>query len=162
MARKSLKKTHSLAISGVRRLYLGLRPNKASILVAASCFVVVTSLVILKSRDLAVASIDLYQRNISPYKGYHCAYAQLHRGELSCSGYGRQAILDNGLLTGIKLLDRRFEFCGAAADILAKSNSNDDCGQCCESKPRHQPGCWDMIFGHKCGRQLEKATGCCQ
>jgi putative component of membrane protein insertase Oxa1/YidC/SpoIIIJ protein YidD len=58
-----------------------------------------------------VASIRLYQRHLSPRKGFSCA----HRGATggaSCSTYGYRAIARYGLRKGMRLLRRRLDACG--------------------------------------------------
>jgi putative component of membrane protein insertase Oxa1/YidC/SpoIIIJ protein YidD len=62
---------------------------------------------------LALWAIRLYQRHLSPRKGFSCAY-RVHRGGLGCSAYGYRAIERHGLLTGLALLDRRLQRCGEA------------------------------------------------
>ena len=62
---------------------------------------------------LALRSIALYQRHLSPRKGYCCA---LHAAGLgrSCSAYGYRAIARGGVLKGLVLLRHRFAACGRA------------------------------------------------
>ncbi|MBQ5946532.1 membrane protein insertion efficiency factor YidD [Massilia sp. ST3] len=62
---------------------------------------------------LALWAIRLYQRHLSPLKGFSCAY-RVHRGGAGCSAYGYRAIARHGLFTGLALLDRRLQRCGAA------------------------------------------------
>ncbi len=61
-------------------------------------------------RTLALQAISLYQRYLSPYKGYRCAYA-FHTGCASCSRLGFRAIRWRGLLDGLVLLFRRLGRC---------------------------------------------------
>ncbi|MFZ4875510.1 membrane protein insertion efficiency factor YidD [Janthinobacterium sp. Mn2066] len=63
------------------------------------------------SRGLALWVIRAYQRHLSPYKGFSCAYRVL-TGRDSCSGYGYRAIARHGLITGWALLRRRLHACG--------------------------------------------------
>jgi putative component of membrane protein insertase Oxa1/YidC/SpoIIIJ protein YidD len=59
----------------------------------------------------ALRAIRLYQRHLSPRKGFSCA----HRGATggaSCSTYGYRAIARYGLRTGMRLLRRRLDACG--------------------------------------------------
>src|SRR5579871_6111831 len=67
--------------------------------------------------NLAVATITLYQRYVSPYKGFRCAF-HAHHGGLSCSEYGKQMIHEHGLADGISLIFRRFHECAASARVL--------------------------------------------
>jgi putative component of membrane protein insertase Oxa1/YidC/SpoIIIJ protein YidD len=59
-------------------------------------------------------TIRLYQRWLSPLKGYSCAY-RVHAGGQSCSGYGYVVVRRFGAPMGIKLLRRRMTKC---ADIF--------------------------------------------
>jgi putative component of membrane protein insertase Oxa1/YidC/SpoIIIJ protein YidD len=61
-------------------------------------------------RDLALQAISLYQRYLSPYKGYRCAYA-FHTGCASCSRLGFRAIRWRGVFDGLSLLVRRLGRC---------------------------------------------------
>ncbi len=60
----------------------------------------------------ALAAITLYQRYLSPYKGYRCAY-RVHTGCASCSTLGYRAIRRYGAFHGVKVLQGRFERCAA-------------------------------------------------
>ena len=64
-------------------------------------------------RKLALAAIRIYQRHISPYKGYCCAY-RYHTGRASCSQLGYRAIGRLGLWPGLIVLRRRLIRCGIA------------------------------------------------
>jgi len=70
------------------------------------------------SASLAVALIDSYQRFVSPYKGFVCAYRARHRKRSSCSQFGKRAVERLGLLTGFSLIRRRFAKCHAAKQVL--------------------------------------------
>jgi putative component of membrane protein insertase Oxa1/YidC/SpoIIIJ protein YidD len=83
----------------------------------------------LLSKPLALLAISGYQQFISPHKGWHCAYAALHRGA-SCSAYGKEAISRHGVIAGASLLWERFDQCRAAAVVLAASSSGQGC-DCC-------------------------------
>ena len=60
---------------------------------------------------LALWAIRLYQRHLSPIKGYSCAY-RAATGRQGCSAYGYRAIARHGLAAGLALLDRRLYRCG--------------------------------------------------
>jgi len=66
-----------------------------------------------KAAALALAAIRVYQRFISPYKGFSCALRVATGGD-SCSAYGHAVIARFGLGRGLGLLQRRFELCGHA------------------------------------------------
>lgn len=63
---------------------------------------------------IALFAIRFYQRAISPYKGFRCAYAACS-GRASCSALGYRAIRRFGVWHGLAVLDRRLEKCGVAA-----------------------------------------------
>jgi putative component of membrane protein insertase Oxa1/YidC/SpoIIIJ protein YidD len=62
---------------------------------------------------LALAAIRGYQRFLSPYKGFGCAY-RCHTGCASCSALGFRAIRRYGVWCGVGVLRRRFERCALA------------------------------------------------
>ena len=66
---------------------------------------------------LACWLIALYQRHLSPRKGFRCAYGVLH-GRDSCSRFASRAIREHGLVTGVRLTRRRFEHCRSASHVL--------------------------------------------
>jgi putative component of membrane protein insertase Oxa1/YidC/SpoIIIJ protein YidD len=90
---------------------------------------------------LALWAIRLYQRRLSPIKGYSCAY-RVATGGRSCSAYGYRAIARHGLAAGLALLDRRLTRCGelhrarvsssgpARNPLLHYQRGDCDCGGC--------------------------------
>ena len=60
----------------------------------------------------ALAAIRGYQRFLSPYKGFSCAY-RCHTGCASCSALGYRAIRRHGVWRGIGILRQRFARCSA-------------------------------------------------
>lgn len=64
-------------------------------------------------KNIALVLIRFYQRFISPYKGFACAY-RVHTGCASCSGLGYRAIRRYGVIAGIGLLKMRIHRCGVA------------------------------------------------
>lgn len=64
-------------------------------------------------RPLALALIRIYQRFLSPWKGFHCAY-RVHTGRAGCSALGFRAIRRFGVLGGLRLLRQRTALCGVA------------------------------------------------
>lgn len=69
------------------------------------------------SRQLAVQTIALYQRYLSPLKGFHCAHRRL-QGGLSCSEYVKQTIAAEGIKRALPLCRQRFRACRAAHETL--------------------------------------------
>ena len=61
--------------------------------------------------------IRCYQRYVSPYKGFCCAY-RAHKGRDSCSQFASRAIRRGGLATGLRLTLRRFDRCKWASHVL--------------------------------------------
>jgi putative component of membrane protein insertase Oxa1/YidC/SpoIIIJ protein YidD len=62
-------------------------------------------------RTVVLAAIVAYQRCLSPYKGFCCAY-RLHTGRQSCSALGFRAVRRYGVLVGFTVLRRRTYLCG--------------------------------------------------
>lgn len=62
-------------------------------------------------KRLALWAILTYQRYLSPWKGFSCAYRVL-TGRDSCSAYGYKVIARHGLRAGLPLLQRRLRACG--------------------------------------------------
>ncbi len=93
------------------------------------------------------SAIGAYQRYLSPYKGFCCAY-RAHTGKRSCSSYGRAIVQRLGLLAFLAALPRQFERCKLAYQKLlakrtlmsanavasdSKKKKNNDCGDCAPS-----------------------------
>ncbi len=64
-------------------------------------------------RKLLLGAIRGYQRWISPYKGFCCAYRQ-HTGRASCSHLGFRVVRRHGVVAGLQLLRQRMALCGVA------------------------------------------------
>ncbi|WP_416136278.1 membrane protein insertion efficiency factor YidD [Aquabacterium sp. A7-Y] len=64
-------------------------------------------------RSFILAAIRGYQRYLSPYKGYCCAW-RCHTGRASCSTLGYRAVRRYGVLNGLAILRRRTYLCGVA------------------------------------------------
>ncbi|XHX77784.1 MAG: membrane protein insertion efficiency factor YidD [Stenomitos frigidus ULC029] len=69
------------------------------------------------TRRTASTFIHLYQKQLSPYKGFSCAYRVLHRSE-SCSQYTKRVILEMGIGQALPLVQQRFRACKAANQML--------------------------------------------
>lgn len=67
--------------------------------------------------SFAVAAITIYQRWVSPFKGFRCAY-RAHNGGPSCSEYGKEMISSHGISRGLSRLTQRFRECGESARLL--------------------------------------------
>jgi putative component of membrane protein insertase Oxa1/YidC/SpoIIIJ protein YidD len=71
----------------------------------------------LLTRRAAAACIHLYQKQLSPYKGFSCAYRVLHRSE-SCSQYTKHLLSELGIGQALPLIQQRFQACKAANQTL--------------------------------------------
>lgn len=76
------------------------------------------------AQSTALAAIGLYQRHLSPRKGFCCAHRVLHGGT-GCSGYAKAQIRDLGLWRALPLIRARFAACGDAADALYVQRGGD-------------------------------------
>lgn len=73
----------------------------------------------------AVIAIAGYQRFLSPYKGFCCAYRSL-TGRDSCSEFVKLSILELGFWRAISQTLRRFRDCKRAAVYLSERDANDE------------------------------------
>ena len=64
-------------------------------------------------RSAVLGAVRLYQRHLSPLKGFSCAY-RVHTGRCSCSQLGWRAVRRHGVMGGWALLRRRTALCGVA------------------------------------------------
>jgi len=106
--------------------------------------IVVIYLLMIFCKPVVLYGIILYQRYISPYKRWCCAYAVLHGGP-SCSNYARTAIEEYGVVEGGILVLRRLWECQEAAAVLQRSvhqvarpspkmhhgDGSEECGEMC-------------------------------
>ena len=70
-------------------------------------------------KNICVFGIKLYQRFISPKKGYRCAHSVLH-GDTGCSGAVIKIIENNSIFSWKNLISKRFEECKLANIQLKK------------------------------------------
>lgn len=68
-------------------------------------------------RHFFIFLITLYQKYLSPYKGFRCAYACYHHS-LSCSARVKNIIAEHGLLAGWPLIKQQFKDCHLAYQAL--------------------------------------------
>ncbi|WP_019585914.1 membrane protein insertion efficiency factor YidD [Deinococcus apachensis] len=66
---------------------------------------------------LTLSGIRLYQRYLSPRKGFRCAHVALHGGE-SCSAAVARIVREDGLIGGRRRIATRFQECRAAHHVL--------------------------------------------
>ncbi|WP_198672249.1 membrane protein insertion efficiency factor YidD [Pseudogemmobacter bohemicus] len=117
--------------------------------------------------------IGLYQRHLSPRKGYACAYRVLHGGT-GCSGYAKEVIGTHGAIAAIPLIRTRFAGCRDAAVSLRISRKprkvtgrnelknskldwcGDPCTPCCDCGSSH--GC--SLIGRKSAPDCDLPCEC--
>ncbi|MBD2542477.1 membrane protein insertion efficiency factor YidD [Planktothricoides raciborskii] len=95
------------------------------------------------TRKKLASSIAVYQRYLSPLKGYSCAHRVLYGGE-SCSQYVKRMILERGLVDAVFYSRQRFQDCKSAYFILTEKHRNIPLachGDCCLSGPEHIGHC---------------------
>lgn len=61
--------------------------------------------------------VFVYQRHLSPLKGFSCAYSKFY-GTESCSEYFRKVVRDYGLVKAIPLFEQRLNECKLASATL--------------------------------------------
>ncbi|WP_414517731.1 membrane protein insertion efficiency factor YidD [Nostoc sp. PCC 9305] len=64
-------------------------------------------------RSVAIGIIGVYQRHLSPRKGYSCAHRIVYGGD-SCSEYVKNALADKSLFESTLLARQRFRECNIA------------------------------------------------
>lgn len=70
----------------------------------------------------ALVAIKGYQRYLSPYKGFCCAY-RVHSGKAGCSQFGYRAISRFGIFDGLAVLKKRLALCGQVYQQFANQVS---------------------------------------
>ena len=126
-------------------------------------------------KALALAAIKFYQREISPHKGFCCAYAA-YTSDASCSALGYRAIRRFGVWNGLIVLDRRLARCKIAHKIsidarlmprpmpVQRQAGYIDCGGC-DAGGCDVMGCHTSLGGsswscHGFLSALDGCTGC--
>ncbi|WP_119628193.1 membrane protein insertion efficiency factor YidD [Methylocaldum marinum] len=112
------------------------------------------------ARSFATAIVG-YQRYISPYKGFCCAYRVKHGG-ISCSEFVKQTLLRHGAWQAIPAIRQRFAECKAAATTLGADNTGQRRRRnrgLNESKRREKSGTFDFCDCSS-GIELLPSHGC--
>lgn len=76
-------------------------------------------------QSIIILLIRFYQKFISPYKGFRCAYAVLHQGD-SCSFAIKQLIERHGVFRGLALAKNQFQSCKQAYFELTEDKKKKD------------------------------------
>jgi uncharacterized protein len=95
-------------------------------------------------RHLAVRCIHLYQRWLSPHKGFQCAY-RVATGRDSCSAFAVRSISRVGIFIGLRLIRGRFRKCAAAYRIHVQHGGK--AHQAFFDHSGHQSGHCDLPIG---------------
>ncbi len=74
------------------------------------------------TRRFSIAGIGLYQRYISPRKGFGCAHRIVHNGE-SCSARVKRALYEEPLSKALGISRRQFGDCSEASRLLRARNN---------------------------------------
>jgi len=73
----------------------------------------------------AIISIKLYQKYISPHKGYCCAY-KVHHDDMSCSEYAKLTIEEVGIFRSVSKILNRFRECKVASNYINDEYEEND------------------------------------
>ena len=96
------------------------------------------------ANNVFIKFIVIYQRYISPHKGYCCAYSALH-GKASCSSWAIHVLEKQTISLFFPLMKRRFQVCNQAHKILEKqeseTNTNSDTVDPCPCKGQPVADC---------------------
>ncbi|MCW5313673.1 membrane protein insertion efficiency factor YidD [Nostoc sp. KVJ3] len=79
------------------------------------------------AKTMAMESITVYQKYISPSKGFSCSHRLLHGGD-SCSNYVKRMLSEQKLHEAIQSSLKRFQDCGAASKTLTSTKTRADSG----------------------------------
>lgn len=115
-------------------------------------------------RRFALFAIHCYQRYISPYKGFRCAYS-VHTRCASCSSLGYRAVRRYGVLGGLSILRKRTYLCGVAHRRFAVQSrrplrsQRGDCDMGCDAPVDSHCDC-DMPSGRSLAKSLD-FVDCC-
>ncbi len=75
-------------------------------------------------RHFLIFLITLYQKYISPHKGFNCAYACYHQ-DLSCSAMVKTMIAEHGLIAGWPMIQQQFLNCHLAYEALQQQDEEE-------------------------------------
>lgn len=104
-------------------------------------------------RPFFIFLITLYQRYISPYKGFRCAYGCYHQ-TLSCSGMVKNIIAEHGLIAGWPLIKQQFAACRLAYETLQQEDDRNNRRNNRRRRQRQKRDCGTRIDACDCGLDL--------
>lgn len=99
-------------------------------------------------RKLIILFINLYQKYLSPRKGYVCAHRYYH-GSDSCSEYTKKCVSEFGVIKSIPLFFDRIDECKKTY-TEHKKDQNTKSG-----------GCSDKLYNTVHGKECEYVCGIC-
>ncbi|CAA6824387.1 MAG: Unknown protein [uncultured Sulfurovum sp.] len=112
---------------------------------------------------ISVKLIEFYQKYISPYKGFCCAY-RVYTGEVSCSQYSKIVIQENGTVRAFPLIRERFRACQSSAKKLEEERKKKDkqgfTDNCLTSCSCPTPSCSSGSGGLSCDACACDVGGC--
>jgi putative component of membrane protein insertase Oxa1/YidC/SpoIIIJ protein YidD len=76
-------------------------------------------------RRLLARLVVLYQRHLSPLKGFRCAYRAVHGGP-SCSEHFRLQLMGAGIFTALTSLPERAQACRGALQFSVVGTTEQD------------------------------------
>jgi putative component of membrane protein insertase Oxa1/YidC/SpoIIIJ protein YidD len=92
-------------------------------------------------RTFLLFLISFYQKHLSRYKGFRCAYGSYHQG-LSCSGRIKNIIAEHGVIDGWPLIKQQFVDCQQACEALQQQDNEKNKRQKERRRPRRRQECW--------------------
>ncbi|RLA84354.1 MAG: hypothetical protein DRG78_01690 [Epsilonproteobacteria bacterium] len=96
--------------------------------------------------------IEIYQKYLSPHKGYCCAYRVYH-SDVSCSDYAKNTISHNGFFKSLSKIKERFKDCKKASNYIQNEYKDSS-----KKKNEVQPGKFEECG--RCGSDACSATAC--
>lgn len=97
--------------------------------------------------------IGLYQKWVSPIKGFSCAH-HIYFGRSTCSVYGKRAISKHGAWSGVRLIFRRLRACSrvmktieneAPEDENPKKKKDEEMGKCLIAEGMGEVACCSVL-----------------
>jgi len=101
-------------------------------------------------RHFFIFLITLYQKHLSPHKGFSCAYACYHHS-ISCSSMVKNIIAEHGVIAGWPLIKQQFKQCQTAYHLLINQDEEPprrDEGSCYESLKKDTKDCAKEACGN--------------
>jgi len=118
-------------------------------------------------KTIAIWGINLYQKYLSPYKGYRCAYGVYHQNG-TCSSIIKSHIQEHGLIKAYPMIRGQFDACKvayAALQARSEEEQNESCWKSAKDEAKEQAveegaGCaCDSCSGVDCGESCSCDVG---